>query len=287
MRRFLPIALLVAAVLVPAEAHAEGIDTGRGTVNVAPVANGPTVSSGLAGFGPGGIQALANSTTNQAGSPESPPQSNAQATGSQVVPGPAVFTNPQAFTAACQAGQAATLLNPPPGIPSACLSGVLALGPPPPPGATTPLALAQQASAQQPWPALQVGINPGVGLTGLASWYWLAGNPQTPDATATAGPLTVTVHATLINVVWDFGDGWGLSSGTDLGLPFPAQSTIQHVFQTDTFGRSAGFKCTALVRFLVTYSVNGGPSADLGVKANPYSVSYQVNQLQPEAVSVP
>ena len=287
MRRCLPAVLLVAAVLVPGEAHAEGIDTGRGTVNVAPVANGPTVSSGLAGFGPGGIQALANSTTNQPGSPQNPPPGNGSAGGSQAVPGPAVFTNPQAFMAACQAGQAATLLNPPPGMPTACLSGVLALGPPPPPGATTPLALAQQASAQQPWPALQVSINPGIGLTGLASWYWLAGNAQIPDATATAGPLTVTVHATLIDVLWDFGDGNGESSGTNLGQVFPAQSSIQHVYQTDTFGNPAGFKCTALVRFRVTYSVNGGSFADLGVKANPYSLSYQVNQLQPEAVSVP
>jgi hypothetical protein len=285
MRRFLPVALLVIAALVPAEVHAEGIDTGRGTVNVAPIVTGPTVSSGLAGFGPGGTQALANST-NQPATPPSPPVGT-PGSGSQAGPAAVVVTNPQAFIAACQAGQAATLLNPPPGLPSQCASGVLALGPLPQPGAATPLALAQQASAQQPWPALQVGINPGTGLTGLASWYWLAGNPQMPDATATAGPLTVTVHATLIEVVWDFGDGGGLSSGADLGRAFPAQSSIQHIFETDTFGRPAGFKCTALVRYQVTYSVNGGPFADLGVKANPYSVSYQVNQLQPEAVTVP
>ena len=150
-----------------------------------------------------------------------------------------------------------------------------------------PLQLAQQASAQQPWPSLQVGVNPGTGLTGLASWFWLGGNPQMPDATASAGPLTVTVHASLIDVVWDFGDGSRVSSGTDLGRAFPAQSSIQHVYQTDTFGRPGGYSCSALVRYRVTYSLNGGPFAELGVKAQPYSVSYQVNQLQPQAVSVP
>jgi hypothetical protein len=41
------------------------------------------------------------------------------------------------------------------------------------------------------------------------------------------------------------------------------------------------------VRYQVTYSVNGGPFNVLGVKARPYSSSYVVNQLQPQAVSVP
>ena len=52
---------------------------------------------------------------------------------------------------------------------------------------------AQQASAEQPWPVLQVQIDPQIGLTGLASALWLAGTPQMPDAIASAGPLTVTV----------------------------------------------------------------------------------------------
>jgi hypothetical protein len=139
----------------------------------------------------------------------------------------------------------------------------------------------------QPWPALQVSISPGLGLTGLASWFWLGGSPQMPDATASAGPLTVRVHATLVDVVWSFGDGGGFSSGTDLGRTFPAASSIQYVYQTDSAGRSGGYVVSALVRYQVTYSVNGGPFNVLGVKARSYTSSYVVNQLQPQAVGAP
>jgi hypothetical protein len=157
----------------------------------------------------------------------------------------------------------------------------------PPPGAPapSPLQLAQQASAAQPWPVLQFGINPTIGLTGLPSWFWLAGSPQMPDATASAGPLTVRVHATLIDVDWNFGDGGGLSSGTNVGQPFPAAGGIQHVYETDTFGRPGGYSLNALLRYEVTYSVNGGPFSVMGGKARPFVTTYQVNQLQPEAVS--
>ena len=106
-----------------------------------------------------------------------------------------------------------------------------------------------------------------------------------PDATASAGPLTVVVHARLVDVVWNFGDGGGLSSGTNVGRPFPASGGIQHVYQTDTFGRPGGYGLSALLRYEVTFSVNGGPFSFLGIKARPFVTSYQVNQLQPQAVS--
>ena len=106
-----------------------------------------------------------------------------------------------------------------------------------------------------------------------------------PDATASAGGLTVTVRAALSQVSWGFGDGGSLGSGTDLGRAFPSPSTIQHVYQTDSFGRP-NFPVSALLRYTVTFSVNGGPFSFLAVKARPYGASYQVNQLQPQAVSV-
>ena len=109
-----------------------------------------------------------------------------------------------------------------------------------------------------------------------------------PDATASAGPLTVRVRAALTEVVWSFGDGSSVSSGTNTGRAFPVASGIQHIYQTDSLGRRpGGVVVSALLRYHVTYSANGGPFLDLGVKARPYSAPYQVNQLQPQAVSVP
>lgn len=289
MRRFaVVVGLAICIALLPMKAWAEPVTPGQATVNVAPVVTGPTVSTGSAGFNGSGTNSEANSQTTQGAPPTPLPQPGGS--------GSSNFTyTPIQNGVAPGGGSVVALVACPPGstpyalfdatgafVGTVCVSNQAPAASP----LSTPVQLAEQASAQQPWPALQVSINPGIGLTGLASWYWLAGNPQMPDATATAGPLTVTVHATLIDVVWDFGDGSGLSSGTDLGRAFPAQSSIQHVFESDTFERP-GYKCTALVRYRATYSVNGGPFAELGVKANPYSISYTVNQLQPEAVSVP
>jgi hypothetical protein len=108
-----------------------------------------------------------------------------------------------------------------------------------------------------------------------------------PDATASAGPLTVIVHAALGSVEWDFGDGASSSSGTDIGQPYPARSHIQHVYQTDSFGITGGYTITARLSYRVTYSVNGGPSLDLGSKSRVFTSQYAVNQLQPEAVPNP
>jgi hypothetical protein len=272
-------AILIA--LVPLEARAEPVTPGQATVNVSAVSNGPSVSNGSAGFNESGTQAQADTRTDQ-GLPGTLALLPGARGGSSLTFKPGgtiagILACPPPNTAFAVFDQAGNFVG------TICMASQAPQAGPLP----TQLQLAQQASVQQPWPNLQVGINPGTGLTGLASWFWLAGSPQMPDATASAGPLTVTVHAALIDVVWDFGDGSGVSSGADLGRAFPAQSSIQHMYQTDTFGRPGGYSVTALARYMVTYSVNGGPFSELGVKARPYSFAYQVNQLQPEAVSVP
>ena len=150
---------------------------------------------------------------------------------------------------------------------------------------TTPeLALADEASSRQPWPVLRLGINPTTGLTGLPSWFWLTGSASMQEAVASSGPLTVRVRARLEGVSWEFGDGLGYDS-IDLGQAFPAQSDIQHLYQTDTYHMSNGYAVVAILRYLVTYSVNGGPWKTLGVKTRPISQQYLVYQVQPEAVA--
>ncbi|MHB8507393.1 MAG: hypothetical protein ACYDGR_01930 [Candidatus Dormibacteria bacterium] len=147
-------------------------------------------------------------------------------------------------------------------------------------------ALVQQASSQQPWPNLVVGSNPTNGLAGLQSWFWLGGGVATiPQASATAGPLSVRVQATLTDIVWDFGDGIQYDSGSSLGAAYPQQSDISHIYQADSYGLSGGFVVSVSLRFAVTYSVNGGPWTALGTKARTYSRPYTVNQAQPEGVS--
>jgi hypothetical protein len=300
-KRFAAFVPIVVLALLPANVRAEIIDTQQATANVGSTAAGPVITQGSASYNPIGTQAAANSRADQPGAPAAA-GSVASASSSDVTYGPIphnavpvagapwvdqsgiIHVAPPIPASACPAGQTGYYAYDPTGA----ILGVVCVGngaPPPGAPAPSPLELAQQASAAQPWPVLQFGINPATGLTGLPSWFWLAGSPQMPDAAASAGPLTVRVHATLIDVDWNFGDGGGLSSGTNVGQPFPATGGIQHVYETDTFGRPGGYILNALLRYEVTYSVNGGPFSVLGIKARPFVTTYQVNQLQPEAVS--
>jgi len=284
-----------AAALLPClPVRAEPVNPDWRSVDVGPVDAGPVVSQGTAAFGNPGIAAAANA------SPSQPPSASNLGSGFTFtytpIPDNTLITvgAPQAsngviskpgtgFQPACPPGQTGYYVYDSTGQ----FGGVLCV----PTAATqttsaTVLALAQQASSRQPWPRLAVTVNPATGITGLQSWFWLVpGNATMPAASATAGPLTVTVRATLVDAVWDFGDGSRFDSGQNLGQAFPQPSSVRHVYETDTYGLASGYQAGATLRFGVWYSVNGGPWQFLGTKARSYGLSYVVNQIQPEGVS--
>lgn len=286
----------VAALVSTQSAQAEPVNPDFGSVNVGPVTSGPVLAQGAAGFDANGISAAA-----AASSPPGVAPGNAGAGPSftyVAIPNNMVVTTggpPQATNG--------IIANPGTGLQSACAPGQtgyyvydsngMFVGVVCVPNGTattapvsaTVLALAEEASSRQPWPRLTVGVNPDTGLTGLDSWFWLApGNAAMPPASATAGPLTVTVKAALADILWDFGDGSGIDAGLNLGQAYPSQSFVRHVYQTDSYQRSAGYQVLATLRFGTWYSVNAGPWRFLGTKAKSYSLSYVVNQIQPEGV---
>ena len=294
-----PLAALFVVALLPTAAYAEAPDSDGGTVNVGPVSNGPVVSQGVASYDSSGIQAGAHSL------PTGPPTGDQPA---GTYNGPVYIYRPVPYNAIPDSGpiivnSQGVISNPTgPGSHSACPNGqtgyyvydslgyslgmVCVANPTDslPPATSPEIVLAEQASSHQPWPTLTLSINPGVGLTGMSSWFWLAGaSPSVPDATASAGPLTVTVRARLAGVTWEFGDGMGYDSA-DLGRAYPTPSDVQHVYQTDTYGLQAGYTVSGILRYLVTYSVNGGPWTTLGVKTKAFSQQYSVFQAQPQAV---
>ena len=291
-RRIAALLLAVGATIVlPVGARAELPDPGTNTVAVGPMSSGGTVSQGSASYDPSGTGANATSREDQ---PSLPAPGQAASSGYTYRPIP---NNQVVVPPPLVASNNGTIIVPPPGTQNACppgQTGYFVYGPggtasvvcaaqaPP----TTPEALlAQEASSEQPWPKLVLGVNPGTGLTGLGSWFWLGGGSTAmPDATASSGPLTVTVHAALVGSTWDFGDGSRYDS-SDLGQPYPAASDVQHVYQTDSYGLPQGYTVSGILRFLVTYSVNGGPWQQLGVKTTAFTKAYPVYQLQPEAVS--
>jgi hypothetical protein len=151
--------------------------------------------------------------------------------------------------------------------------------------APSPVELAQQASASQPWPSLVVAANPNTGVSGMESWFWVSGSPAMPDATASVSSLSVTVTAHLVDANWQFGDGSSLDSGSDLGQPYPIRSDVRHVYQSDSYGQQGGFVLALQVFYNVTYRVNGGPPQPLGLKSTTFSRPFVVNQVQPQGVT--
>jgi hypothetical protein len=255
---------------------------------------------GSAGYGPVGIQAHAEDSKPAAAAPAGSAGSSGDNYTYRAVPynvlpiaGPiqvsnqGVISNPTGpgASAACPSGQTGYFVYDTQGY----SKGMICVPSPTdnlPPATSPEIALAEQASSSQPWPSLTMGINPGIGLTGMPSWFWLAGGSASIlDATASSGPLTITVRAKLAGITWMFGDGAGYDS-QDLGHAYPAPSEIQHTYQTDTYGRQAGYTVSGVLRYAVTYSVNGGPWATLGVKVRAFNQQYIVNQLQPEAVGL-
>jgi len=278
-------------IVLPIVATAEVDDPNNNTVQVGPISNGPVVSQGSAGYDPNGITAAASSHPSGTDTTSSGPNYTYRPVPYNSIPAPGIqnnngtLSNPnQGLSApACPGGQTGYYVYDSQGssLGIVCVPNPTdSLLPP-----TTPeIALADQASSRQPWPTLTLGINPSIGLTGLPSWFWLSGSAAMPDAVASSGPLTVRVRARLAGVSWEFGDGLGYDS-QDLGEAYPAQSDVQHLYQTDTYRLSSGYSVVAVLRYLVTYSVNGGPWMTLGVKTRPLSQQYLVYQLQPEAVA--
>jgi hypothetical protein len=271
-------------------------------VTVSPAGSGPVATQGTAGYGDAGISATASSTSKQGAATSGGYYSSGGYTYapvpgntllSPVMPvqyssGGAIVKPSLTPTQPCPPGQTGYFVYGPTGIPL----GVVCV-PTPSPGNPSPgnpvMPLAQQASSLVPWPNLVVRANPDTGLAGLASWFWVAGGtPNVPTASATSGPITVTVRATLIDVMWDFGDGTPvLDSGSSVGKPYPQASDVTHVYQTDSYGVPGGYTMSMTVNFAVVYSVNGGPWTQLGTVVRAYSRSYAVYQAQPEGVVAP
>ncbi len=291
MHVMLAVGMALGAALLPGwVVVAEIPNPTAGTVNIGPANTGGVVTEGVAGFSNAGISAAASATTAQAlGSGANytyvPIPDNLLVTSGwpPVVQGGAIIKPGTGFQAACPPGQTGYYVYDSTGQ----AAGVVCVPTAATTGTPTELALAQLASSRQPWPNLRVDVNPDRGLTGLASWFWLAPtNATMPPAIATAGPLTVTVRAALVDALWDFGDGTRADSGLNLGQAYPQQSSIGHVYQTDTYQQTGGYQVLATLRFGVWYSVNAGPWRFLGTKAKSYSLSYAVNQIQPEGVPV-
>jgi len=126
-----------------------------------------------------------------------------------------------------------------------------------------------------PVPALEVHVNPpGTGLTGLESWFWASGyQGQVISHRIDVFDVGVDVRIVPTGVTWTFGDG--ASTDGDLGRPYPARSTITHVY-TDR----SSYEVRASMALRPSYRVDGTewqPLPDIPVGGR---ATYPVTEVQ-------
>lgn len=103
--------------------------------------------------------------------------------------------------------------------------------------AVNPVVLAMRVAEQLSLEAGRIQASPSVrtaGLTGAASWFWLAPPPGPHSLSVAVGGEHVTVSASAQEVSWAFGDGAQSASGP--GVPYrpgPApEGSVRHTYQT-------------------------------------------------------
>lgn len=116
------------------------------------------------------------------------------------------------------------------------------------------------------------------GVTGIASLFWVQGYDGAPiTESLSAFGLTVTVNATMTDVVWDFGDGTPPVHG-GLGEAWPQRSSVQHNYVNPSTG--TGYTVTVRVTLTPTFAVNNGAATPLAPIVLTFTRDYVVHEVQ-------
>jgi len=143
-----------------------------------------------------------------------------------------------------------------------------------------PASVAAELLDHVPVPAITVGINPGVGLVALPSWFWVEGYDGLPiTASDTLDGTTVEVEITPTSYHWTFGDGAALES-TSLGQHYPEESDIRHTYEQSSLSVGGTFPVSVEITFSARYRVDGGPWQPLDPITRSFTTAYPVQQLQ-------
>jgi hypothetical protein len=135
------------------------------------------------------------------------------------------------------------------------------------------------------------------GLTGVASWFWLANAPVLVQRSITLGTETVAVTADPSQISWDFGDGSGEVDGP--GIPYgsdaPTAQAIRHVYETRCLPgdqgsdpyvlascASDGYHVTATTTWTISFSSTGPvvASGELPTRTTQSDLVYPVSEVR-------
>lgn len=133
---------------------------------------------------------------------------------------------------------------------------------------------ADRAISLAPKPKLRVAPR-AIGLTGLASYFWLAQRPRPITATAGIPGLTVTAQARPVQFVWHFGDdAEKVTRKSGRRWRRRRAGNISHVYETR--GR---FRPSVEVIWQARWRIGGGAWRPLGYFSNSDARRYRVRQV--------
>lgn len=120
-----------------------------------------------------------------------------------------------------------------------------------------PLVLARRVRDHLPVPGRTISTNPGRGLVGLKTWFWLEGGGRPLSDSLSAFGVRVDVQAVPLSYEWDFGDGRTTTTSSP-GNPFPNPSPVTHTYERSSAAHPAGYPVSVTTVFEVRWRANGG-----------------------------
>lgn len=120
-----------------------------------------------------------------------------------------------------------------------------------------PETLAREARDRLPVPGIRISANPGRGLVGLESWFWLEGGGQPLTGSLARFGVRVDVQADPVSFEWDFGDGT-VKTTRSAGRPYPQRSGVTHVYERSSAEFERGYHVVVTTVFDVRWRANRG-----------------------------
>ena len=123
-----------------------------------------------------------------------------------------------------------------------------------------------------PLPAINVRMNPNLGMVALPGWFWVDGyngDPIQASKTVTLPPPAPGLPPTSFTVtvrIWPSKYDW---------------SDIKHTYQFSSLAYPNGFAVRCTVEWAAEYRVNGGGPQGLPAIHHTYEGDYRVQEMQP------
>jgi hypothetical protein len=141
------------------------------------------------------------------------------------------------------------------------------------------LILAQNVRDHLPVPSLTIASNPGRGLVGLETWFWLEEGTASLSDSLSAFGVRVDVQALPVSYEWDFGDGTVLTTESP-GNPYPRRSPVTHMYERSSAAYQDGYPISVTTVFEVRWRTNAGRWRALPGISRTSERSYSVAESQ-------